>query len=323
MLMHFIQLLQNRIPNIPARAGMLFLFISIVVVASACSTHTDANHSIENADEQHYEEQMADDKMPVQENPTSEEPSESDPEAADDYEDEHSDADEVTEPEPADREEELQEGPADDEDLDLALVRDKYDITDPESIAVLVNKTYGLSESYEPSDLVKVDIPFVYQDDSVHSLRQVAADAIIDMFEASKADGIELAGVSGYRSHAIQRMLYDKYVARDGEEAANKYSAKPGHSEHSTGLAMDVAGISGRCAANNCFAGTEEAIWVADHAHEFGFIIRYPLGKEDITGYQYEPWHLRYVGVELAYLLYENDWTMEEFFLDFAEANPS
>jgi len=198
---------------------------------------------------------------------------------------------------------------------DYDHIRSQYDMRAPDAISVLVNKTYGLPDGWEPDDLVKVNIPFVYQDDSVHSLRQIAADALIEMFEASKADGLELAGVSGYRSYAIQKMLYEKYVARDGEEAANKYSAKPGHSEHSTGLAMDVAGISGKCAANNCFADTEEAIWLAEHAHEYGFIIRYPLGKEDITGYQYEPWHLRYVGIELAEILHENEWTMEEFFL--------
>jgi len=201
------------------------------------------------------------------------------------------------------------------EQTDYDAIRASYDITDPDSIAVLVNKTYGLPEDYEPDDLVKVDIPFVYQDETVHSMRKIAADALILLFEGAKKDGLELAGVSGYRSYAIQKMLYEKYVARDGEEAANKYSARPGHSEHSTGLAMDVAGISGKCAANNCFAGTPEALWLADHAHEYGFIIRYPLGKEDITGYQYEPWHLRYVGTELAAILHENDWTMEEFFL--------
>lgn len=205
--------------------------------------------------------------------------------------------------------------PQQETDDPLEEIREQYDYTNPASIAVLVNKTYGLPEGYEPDDLIKPDVPFVYQDESVHSLREVAAEALIDMFEASKADGLEMAAVSGYRSYAIQKMLYEKYVARDGEEAASKYSAKPGHSEHSTGLAIDVAGISGRCAANNCFAGTDEAIWLAEHAHEFGFIIRYPSGKEEITGYQYEPWHLRYVGVELAGILYENDWTMEEFFL--------
>jgi len=201
------------------------------------------------------------------------------------------------------------------EQTDYDAIRASYDITAPDSIAVLVNKTYGLPADYEPDDLVKVDIPFVYQDETVHSMRKIAADALVSLFEAAKKDGLELAGVSGYRSYAIQKMLYEKYVARDGEEAANKYSAKPGHSEHSTGLAMDVAGISGKCAANNCFAGTPEAQWLAEHAHDYGFIIRYPLGKEDITGYQYEPWHLRYVGTELAAILYENDWTMEEFFL--------
>ncbi len=203
-----------------------------------------------------------------------------------------------------------------DGDETYEAMKSQYDITDPTSIAVLVNKEYGLPDGYEPDDLVKPDIPFVYEYEEVHYLRQEAAEALIEMFEASKEDGIELAGVSGYRSYAIQKTLYENYVKRDGEEAANRYSAKPGHSEHSTGLAMDVAGISGKCAANNCFANTDEAKWLAEHAHKFGFIIRYPEGKEEITGYQYEPWHLRYVGKELAQILTENAWTMEEFFLD-------
>jgi len=201
------------------------------------------------------------------------------------------------------------------EEEKMDRLRAQFDITSPDSVTVLVNKTFGLPEEYEPDDLVKVDIPFIYQDETVHSMRKIAADALLELFAAAKEDGIELAGVSGYRSYAIQKMLYERYVARDGEEAANKYSAKPGHSEHSTGLAMDVSDRSGRCPARDCFADTEEAAWLADHAHKFGFIIRYPLGKEHITGYQYEPWHLRYVGVELATILREHDWTMEEFFL--------
>jgi len=134
------------------------------------------------------------------------------------------------------------------------------------------------------------------------------------MFAAAKEDGIHLAGVSGYRSHSVQKALFQRYVERDGEEAARRYSAEPGHSEHETGLAMDVSGIDGKCAAEDCFADTKEAEWLDRHAHEFGFIIRYPKGKESVTGYQYEPWHLRYVGKELAKEIAEQGITLEEYF---------
>lgn len=286
------------------RLGLIGLFVMIAMVGSACMAtvgeegkETTQNDSHNQRTEGMPQERPDDHKDDF----VSQEPEES----ATQPEREH------TESETGD--EEVAEK-ADEEAYET--LKSQYDITDPTSIAVLVNKEYGLPEDYEPDDLVKPDIPFVYEYEEVHFLREEAAEALVQMFEASKKDGIELAGVSGYRSHAIQKTLYENYVNRDGEEAANRYSAKPGHSEHSTGLAMDVAGISGSCAANNCFADTEEAAWIAEHAHEFGFIIRYPQGKEAITGYQYEPWHLRYVGKELATILKENEWTMEEFFLD-------
>lgn len=93
-----------------------------------------------------------------------------------------------------------------------------------------------------------------------------------------------------------------------------RYSAVPGHSEHQTGLAIDVSGSDGKCAASDCFAGTPEADWIAQHAPEYGFIIRYPEGKEAITGYKYEPWHIRYVGVDIAKDIAAQNLTLEEYF---------
>ncbi|MGE5704295.1 MAG: D-alanyl-D-alanine carboxypeptidase family protein, partial [Clostridia bacterium] len=138
--------------------------------------------------------------------------------------------------------------------------------------------------------------------------------ALETMFAAATRDGIELAGVSAYRSHETQKQLFDRYVKKDGEKAARTYSAVPGHSEHETGLAIDVSGIKGVCAAEDCFADTPEASWLAQHAHEYGFIIRYPKGKEAITGYQYEPWHLRFVGAAVAKEINKSGLTMEEFY---------
>ncbi|CAM3381976.1 D-alanyl-D-alanine carboxypeptidase family protein [Marinicrinis lubricantis] len=186
--------------------------------------------------------------------------------------------------------------------------------SEPESVAVLVNKQSMLPDDYEPDDLVYPDVPFIFDEMlDKRKMRKEAAEALESMFAAAEQDGIYLAGVSGYRSRATQESLYNNYVARDGKEAADMYSAQPGHSEHQTGLAMDVSGSTGQCAAQDCFGDTEEAKWLADHAHEHGFIIRYPLGKEEITGYQYEPWHLRYVGEDIAADIYEQQITLEEY----------
>ena len=113
--------------------------------------------------------------------------------------------------------------------------------------------------------------------------------------------------LSGYRSFDYQDKLYRKYAAADGVAAANTYSAWPGHSEHQTGLAFDIGSI------NNNYGNTPAGKWLAAHAHEYGFIIRYPKGKEGVTGYQYEPWHVRYLGVELATKVYESGLCLEEY----------
>ncbi|MNN24070.1 D-alanyl-D-alanine carboxypeptidase [compost metagenome] len=145
-------------------------------------------------------------------------------------------------------------------------------------------------------------------------MRSEAAKALEQMFAGAEKDGIYLAGVSAYRSHSTQTSLFNRYVAKDGEEKAKTYSAVPGHSEHETGLSIDVSGSDGKCAAEDCFGGTEEAKWLAEHAAEYGYIIRYPEGKDSITGYKYEPWHIRYVGVEIATYIADNNITLEEYY---------
>jgi len=187
-------------------------------------------------------------------------------------------------------------------------------IAEPAAIDVLVNKKYALPRDYVPDDLVEPDVPFIFEEKlEKRKLRKEAAEALEALFAAAKEDGILLAGVSGYRSYATQKSLYNWYVKRDGQEAADRYSARPGHSEHSTGLAIDVSGIDGKCAATDCFADTPEAKWLAENVYDYGFIIRYPEGKEHITGYKYEPWHLRYVGVETAREIRDLGVTLEEY----------
>ena len=187
-------------------------------------------------------------------------------------------------------------------------------VENPEAIDVLVNKQNALSPDYVPPDLVEPKVRFIF--DEWHERRMMraeAAAALEEMFAAAEEDGIYLAGVSGYRSYGYQEQLFNTYVSIDGLETAERYSARPGQSEHQTGLAMDISGSTGECAADDCFAGTPEAEWLAAHAHEFGFIIRYPEGKEDITGYMYEPWHVRYLGRDLARNVYESGLTYEEY----------
>ncbi len=125
---------------------------------------------------------------------------------------------------------------------------------------------------------------------------------------AAAAEGLNIYLSSGFRSYDYQAQIYDNYCARDGQAAADTYSARPGHSEHQTGLAIDVNQI------DDTFIGTPEAIWLENHCHEYGFILRYPQGKQDITGYKYESWHIRYVGTDLSYAIHDSGLTLEEYF---------
>ncbi|MGG3476109.1 M15 family metallopeptidase [Peribacillus frigoritolerans] len=185
----------------------------------------------------------------------------------------------------------------------------------PESIPVLVNKQYSLPEDYKPADLIYPKVDFIFEDKiEKRMMREEAGKALEVMFQAAEKENMHFAGVSAYRSHQRQIEVFNNYVAKDGEEKAKTYSAMPGTSEHETGLAIDVTTHDGACAAQDCFGDTKEAGWLAEHAHEYGFIIRYPEGKENITGYKYEPWHIRYVGVDTATEIYEAKITLEEYY---------
>lgn len=163
---------------------------------------------------------------------------------------------------------------------------------------LLVNKTYGLPSDYNPGE------------------DREAVDHLNQMIKAAKEEeGLIIQSVSGFRSYSYQKGLYERYVKRDGEKKASTYSAKPGHSEHQTGLAFDIGGTDKSKWVNDSFDGTKEAKWLAKNAHRFGFILRYPKGKTDITGYKYEPWHFRYVGLDHAKEIYERGITLEEYLL--------
>ncbi|RSD26250.1 M15 family metallopeptidase [Mesobacillus subterraneus] len=189
-------------------------------------------------------------------------------------------------------------------------------IRNPQNTLSLVNKLFGLPEDYIPDDLVRPNVPFSFGDAKLEKslMRKEAADALEKMFDAAMSDGIELAAVSGFRSYGRQETLFSAEVQKVGEEKALQAVARPGSSEHQTGLTMDISSKTNDFNLNEQFGKTKEGVWLAHNAHKFGFILRYPRGKEAITGYMYEPWHFRFVGVKAAKEIYENDWTLEEYF---------
>lgn len=188
-------------------------------------------------------------------------------------------------------------------------------VADPKAYDALVNKINNLPDSYAPDDLVSLDdVPTVLKNPEVNQLREKAYSALIDLFAAAKNEAeYELFARSGYRSYNTQTALYNSYVSNNGQAAADKYSAKPGQSEHQTGLAIDITCEALNYLLDDTFADTEEGKWVSENAHRFGFIVRYPKGKEEITGYSYEPWHIRYLGTELATKVFESGLTLEEY----------
>ena len=182
---------------------------------------------------------------------------------------------------------------------------------DTGDILMIVNKEFTLTEDYKPNDLPKVEhCDFSVGSDECHQLKKESSEAIEEMFAAAREDGYESVMRTGYRSYGYQAALYESYKEKDGEEAADKYSARPGTSEHQSGLCCDV-GVEGKDL--NAFEGTDEAKWIADNSWKYGFVVRYPEGKEDITGYMYEAWHIRYVGKEAAKYMHEHDMVLEEY----------
>lgn len=186
---------------------------------------------------------------------------------------------------------------------------------DPTDTLILVNK-YNRAPAV-PIALVKPDVPPTRDALSENIYMQPeAAAALEELFAGAKEDGITLLATSGFRSYSTQKAIFERKLETMSERAANASVAKPGYSEHQTGLAMDVEGQSSLgMGLVDEFGKTPEGMWLAEHCHEYGFIIRYPEGKTDITGYIYEPWHIRYVGKKAAAEIAELDITFEEYIL--------
>jgi len=178
--------------------------------------------------------------------------------------------------------------------------------SDPTSPWVVVNKSRSLNpQSYTPSDLVSVG--------NNQQMRTEAATALMTLINAAKAEGLSIQALSGYRSYSRQVTVYNNEVATYGQAVADTESAKPGHSEHQTGWAVDVGG--GGCGIEDCFGATAEGKWLAINAYKYGFIVRYTAEKQAITGYRAEPWHIRYIGTDLSTEMHNKSVvTLEEFF---------
>jgi D-alanyl-D-alanine carboxypeptidase len=193
------------------------------------------------------------------------------------------------------------------------------DIDDPASLAVVVNKTRPLDpDDYAASDLVTVPVPHT----NPPMLRKEASAAIVDMFaDYTDETGLEMQSISAYRSYSAQVRVYNNWVASLGQEGADLTSARPGFSEHQTGLAMDIdAKPSSGCALDQCFADTPQGIWLAKNAWKYGFVLRYPEGLTDVTGYEFEPWHYRYIGIDLAKQYHDSGATTLEGFFGLPDA---
>lgn len=189
--------------------------------------------------------------------------------------------------------------------------RTAYSVDDPRSIWVVVDKKRPLRpKSWIPQDLVTPAVPHT----NVPQLRKPAATALVTMFAAAKRDGIRLVSLSAYRSYSTQQSIFERNIASLGRAKTLQLTAKPGYSEHQTGLADDV-GDGGSCDLQVCFESRPAAKWLSANSWRYGFIQRYPLGFTKITGIQVEPWHFRYIGTSLAREMHRTgSKTLEQFF---------
>lgn len=198
-----------------------------------------------------------------------------------------------------------------------AAAAEPESLSDPSSITVVVNKQRPLDPiHYVPSGLVLPAVPLAVAEPNA-LLRADTGAAAEQLFAAAAADGVGLTLLSGYRSYQDQVSTYQHWVAQQGGNTAeaDRISARAGHSEHQTGLVLDVGQADGACTLSPCFADTAAGQWVAANAYRFGFILRYPNGAEHITGFAGEAWHLRYIGVGIAGDLRDSGIaTLEEYF---------
>ncbi|MGL4991385.1 MAG: M15 family metallopeptidase [Sarcina sp.] len=183
-------------------------------------------------------------------------------------------------------------------------------------VAILCNKLVSLGENYKPQDLVVPNVNLAYAKTLQQShLREEAARALEELFKAAKEAQLEdLYLVSGFRSYEYQNEIFTNSLNNRGREHTEKYMAKPGHSEHQTGLTADISTKSQGLTLEESFEKTKEGQWLAQNAYKFGFILRYPEDRVETTGYAYEPWHFRYVGKEISEYMFKNNLVLEDVY---------
>ncbi len=193
--------------------------------------------------------------------------------------------------------------------LDHAFYTNSAQIDNPDCLTVLVNKYHPLPEDYIPKDLEQIHPEFNANE---LVLRREAAKALEEMGRAAREEGILLQAISAFRSFEYQEEVYLRYKTPDSsmeeyQKERDKVSARPGYSEHQTGLAVDINDLE------ETFELTPAGIWLAANSHYFGYILRYPKGKEPVTGYSYEPWHFRYIGRKHAEAVHASELTFDEY----------
>ncbi len=181
---------------------------------------------------------------------------------------------------------------------------------------ILVNKYHYLPDDFTPENIVSMNLQYAYDDNSV---RDYVYDAFLEMYRAAKEEGYQLITNSSYRDYEWQETLYNNYKTSRGQAYADAYAARPGYSEHQTGLALDITCYN--CEKNTFdeFPDSEEYQWLLKNSYKYGFILRYPEGKEDITGYSFEAWHFRYVGKDMARKIYNSGLTFDEYYAYYIE----
>jgi len=185
------------------------------------------------------------------------------------------------------------------------------DLINTDSINILINKNFKLLKDYVPKDLVVLDVKTIRDG---MQLRKEAAEALNEMFAAALLDNVSLMVGSAYRSYSKQVSIYHNCLISAGELEANRSCAIAGHSEHQTGLAVDLTNTAKACYLKQCFGETAAGIWLKENAYKYGFILRYTTENEGITGYKNEPWHYRYIGIMEAEKVYNSGLCLEEFY---------
>lgn len=197
--------------------------------------------------------------------------------------------------------------------LDMPYYTNTKETPDLNKVYILSNKYLYMPSTYTPDNLTSINSEYT---SGTKKLVSYAKDAFENLVQDAKKEGFTIRAISAYRSYQYQEVLYNKYVSQDGVEKADTYSARPGYSEHQTGLVVD---IDNSIIDFNKFENTKEFTWMSENAYKYGFILRYPKDKESITGYTYESWHYRYVGPEIAKKIKDLQITLDEYYVKFID----